>query len=76
MSKNKKSNKNIIIVGNSNNDYLTWLGKLEGFNIKTVRSLADYSKLVEKEETIDLVVFTGGSDVNPDYYGQNIGKYY
>ena len=75
MSKNKKSNKNIIIVGNSNNDYLTWLGKLEGFNIKTVNNLEDYSKLVEKEETIDLVVFTGGSDVNPDYYGQNIGKY-
>ena len=75
MSKNKKSNKNIIIVGNSNNDYLNWLGKLEDFNIKTVRSLEDYSKLVEKQETIDLVVFTGGADVNPDYYGQNIGKY-
>lgn len=75
MSKNKKSNKNIIIVGNSNNDYLTWLGKLEDFNIKTVNNLEDYSKLIEKNESIDLVVFTGGSDVNPDYYGQNIGKY-
>lgn len=75
MSKNKKSNKNIIIVGNSNNDYLTWLGKLDGFNIKTVTSLEDYTKLVKKNESIDLVVFTGGSDVNPDYYGQNIGKY-
>lgn len=75
MSKNKKSNKNIIIVGNSNNDYLTWLDKLEGFNIKTVNNLEDYGKLIEKNESIDLVVFTGGSDVNPDYYGQNIGKY-
>ena len=75
MSKNKKSNKNIIIVGNSNNDYLNWLGKLEGFDIKTVRNLEDYAKLVKKDESIDLVVFTGGSDVNPDYYGQNIGKY-
>ena len=72
MSKNKK---NIIIVGNSNNDYLNWLGKLKGFNIKVINSLKDFNTINDKEESIDLVVFTGGSDVNPDYYGQNIGKF-
>jgi GMP synthase-like glutamine amidotransferase len=70
-----KIKKNIIIVGNSNNDYLTWLGKLKNFNIKVINNLKDFNKLLDKGEFIDLAVFTGGSDVNPDYYGQNIGKF-
>lgn len=30
---------------------------------------------VDVLKTIDLIIFTGGEDINPSYYGENIGKY-
>jgi gamma-glutamyl-gamma-aminobutyrate hydrolase PuuD len=30
---------------------------------------------VELLKTIDLIIFTGGEDINPSYYDENVGKY-
>ncbi len=73
MSKNIK--RNIVIVGSCNNDYPKWLGKLENSTITTVNSVDDYTKVVKSKQPISLVVFTGGADVNPDYYSQSMGKH-
>jgi gamma-glutamyl-gamma-aminobutyrate hydrolase PuuD len=35
----------------------------------------DEIKIVSKIEDANIVLFTGGEDVSPGYYGEDIGKY-
>lgn len=52
-------NKNIYVVGGDKN-YANWLYEMNH---------------VDNVEDADLVMFTGGADVDPVYYGENIGMY-
>jgi gamma-glutamyl-gamma-aminobutyrate hydrolase PuuD len=52
-------NKNIYVVGGDRN-YANWLYEMNH---------------VDNVEDADLVMFTGGADVDPVYYGENIGRH-
>jgi gamma-glutamyl-gamma-aminobutyrate hydrolase PuuD len=67
--------KNIIVIGYLSDNYSDFLSNLKGFNIKAVKNLKDLDALIEKKESLDLAVFTGGADVNPEYYKQELGKF-
>ena len=60
---------NIVIADDSSSlDYVSYLNeKFEVIVHKTVD--------VKDPKDIDLVLFTGGEDVNPAHYNENIGKY-
>lgn len=67
------SKKKLVVGVDSgfNEDYKTFLEKK--YEIETV-SFGALSK-GENEKRPDLLLFTGGADVNPDLYGENVGKY-
>jgi len=52
-------NKNIYVVGGDIN-YANWLSEMNHVN---------------NVEDADLIMFTGGADVDPSYYGEAVGKY-
>lgn len=59
----KKDIRIIIADGTKSSEYVDFLSKR--FNVTVVKN----------GEECDLVVFTGGEDVNPEYYYQKAGKY-
>lgn len=64
-----KQTLNIVIANDASSlDYVSYLK--EKFEI-IVHKIAD----VKNPKDIDLVLFTGGEDVNPGIYNQNIGKH-
>lgn len=70
---NKKIN--VAIVGNyGNSEYIKWLQSIDNYEmvISEIKNREDLSRVTEYP---DLLVFTGGSDVNPDYYSEKLGKY-
>lgn len=60
---------NIVIADDSSSlEYVSYLN--EKYEV-----IVHKSQDVKNPKDIDLVLFTGGEDVNPAQYGQNIGKY-
>jgi anthranilate/para-aminobenzoate synthase component II len=72
MSKNNKKELEVLIVGSSSNEYTTWLEKEFEVSANIVTKTEDLHNLKKKPE---LIVFTGGSDVNPNYYTEDLGKF-
>tara|TARA_R110002050_G_scaffold155734_1_gene283680 strand:- start:11800 stop:12486 length:687 start_codon:yes stop_codon:yes gene_type:complete len=64
---NKKPKLKIILAGHSNVDYLDFL------KLKWELEVLDATEVTHKD--VDLILFTGGADVSPSYYGENIGKH-
>jgi gamma-glutamyl-gamma-aminobutyrate hydrolase PuuD len=64
-----KQTLNIVIADDDSSlDYVSYLN--EKYNV-TVHKVNN----VKNSKDIDLVLFTGGEDVNPAHYNENIGKY-
>ena len=64
-----KQTLNIVIADDASSlDYVSYLN--EKFEV-IVHKIVD----VKNPKDIDLVLFTGGEDVNPQYYNEQIGKY-
>ena len=64
-----KQTLNIVIADDASSlDYVSYLN--QKYNV-TVHKVND----VKDPKDIDLVLFTGGEDVNPAQYGENVGKY-
>lgn len=64
-----KKKLNIIIAdGSSSESYVDYL------NINYDITVLDFNKL-KNDDKVDLILFTGGSDVNPEEYGEETGKY-
>jgi len=60
---------NIVIADDASSlDYVSYLN--EKYEV-----IVHKTKNVKDPKDIDLVLFTGGKDVNPQYYGEQIGKY-
>jgi len=60
---------NIVIADDASSlDYVSYLN--EKFEV-----IVHKTKDVKDIKDIDLVLFTGGEDVNPEHYNENIGKY-
>jgi gamma-glutamyl-gamma-aminobutyrate hydrolase PuuD len=60
---------NIVIADDASSlDYVSYLN--EKFDV-----IVHKTNDVTNPKDIDLVLFTGGEDVNPQYYGEQIGKY-
>lgn len=60
---------NIVIADDASSlDYVAYLKQKYEVTVHKVND-------VKNPKDIDLVLFTGGEDVNPAYYGENIGKY-
>lgn len=60
----------ILVDSGFNKDYKSFLETMYELEVVTIK---DYNKGV-LTNNIDLLVFTGGADVNPAYYGENIGS--
>jgi GMP synthase-like glutamine amidotransferase len=60
---------NIVIADDASSlDYVSYLKQKFDVVVHKVIDVVD-------PKTIDLVLFTGGEDVNPEYYGERLGKY-
>jgi gamma-glutamyl-gamma-aminobutyrate hydrolase PuuD len=60
---------NIVIADDSSSlDYVSYLNE-------KYKVIVHKTKDVENPKDIDLVLFTGGEDVDPAHYGENIGKF-
>lgn len=60
---------NIVIADDSSSlDYVSFLNDKYEVIVHKIKD-------VKNPKDIDLVLFTGGEDVNPQYYGEQIGKY-
>jgi len=72
---NKKLN--ILVDSYFNNDYLIFLNRLKrDINVYYMKDMIDNkSETYKKASSIDLLVFTGGSDVSPALYGEKTGKH-
>jgi len=69
-AKEKENKKPILFVyspGPCNSDYVAFLSKR--WNVKLVDILKDPT------QSIDLILFTGGADVSPSYYGEEVGEF-
>ena len=71
MNRNKK-NINILVDEGFSDAYLTFIK-----GIVEVNKIYHFDKVLKEgtDEPVDLVIFTGGEDVNPEYYGEKTGKY-
>lgn len=56
-------------------EFLSQQFKLNLIEIKLEEIRNSRLNLNDKIKNIDLIIFTGGEDVNPEYYGQNLGKF-
>lgn len=69
MSEQKKKALNIIVADGSNpQEYINYLNLI--FDV-TVLNISE----VENNRDVDLILFTGGADVNPEIYEEPVGKY-
>lgn len=60
---------NIVIADDASSlDYVSYLNEKYEVIVHKINDVKD-------PKDIDLVLFTGGEDVNPTYYNENIGKY-
>lgn len=75
-TKSKKNKKFLVYVaGNCPQSYVTWLiDALEEKDVKIVEFKTN-KDLANAKEYPNLILFTGGSDVNPEMYGETKGKY-
>ena len=65
----EKDNLRIVFADDSSSsEYVEYLST--DFNVTVVKQ-----KDVKSKRDVDLIVFTGGEDVNPQYYGEQLGKY-
>ena len=64
----EKSQVNIFFPNNDDSQFKTFLQGL--FPDKIVNIVKNW-----RENKIDLIIFTGGEDITPSYYGENVGKY-
>ena len=66
--------KKLVVLVNDNAPYDSYVGLL---NLKYDVEMVKYSTLKKMDitPTIDLILFTGGEDVDPIYYNQKPGKY-
>ena len=65
----EKENLTIVFADDSSSlEYVEYLST--DFNVTVVKQ-----NDVKSKRDIDLIVFTGGEDVNPQYYGEQLGKY-
>ena len=67
-----KKKLNILVDDYFSDDYLELL-KLK-YDIENVYTWNDVKENIYKIK-IDLIVFTGGADVSPEYYGENKGQH-
>jgi len=68
--------KTILIVGTHVGDYARWFEEI--FNEPELRYVAnddDIKREYVRQDDLDLIVFTGGADVNPKYYSESLGKF-
>lgn len=65
----EKENLTIVFADDSSSlEYVEYLST--DFNVTVVKQ-----NDVKSKRDIDLIVFTGGEDVNPQYYGEQLGRY-
>jgi GMP synthase-like glutamine amidotransferase len=67
---------NILISDGDNTKYIALLKKY--YTIKRLHTFSEYlnrSKDTARNITYHLIVFTGGEDVNPEYYGEKNGSF-
>lgn len=65
----EKENLTIVFADDSSSlEYVEYLST--DFNVTVVKQ-----KDVKSKRDVDLIIFTGGEDVNPQYYGEQLGKY-
>jgi gamma-glutamyl-gamma-aminobutyrate hydrolase PuuD len=64
----EKSKVNIFFPNNDGNQFKTFLEGL--FPDKEVNIVKNW-----KDTPLSLIVFTGGEDVTPSFYGENVGKH-
>ena len=69
MEKKIKENLNLLIAdGSSSQEYIDYLNLFFNVNVVDV-------KTIKRNSDIDLILFTGGADVNPQQYGEKTGQY-
>jgi GMP synthase-like glutamine amidotransferase len=68
---NKKKEINILVDEGFSNQYLDFLNS--NYKVKKTITFEEALKKMPNEN-IDLIVYTGGEDVDPRYYGEKIGK--
>lgn len=70
---------NVIIVGKHIGDYTRWIKanfeEKRDLTISYIQNKEDINKVKEASPLPDLIIFTGGADVNPRYYAENLGKF-
>lgn len=71
----KKPKIKVLFLNKNYQNYLTWLEKDFEVEKLLITNKEELNKNLTKIIEIDLVVFTGGADVNPKYYVENKGKY-
>jgi len=65
----KKEDLNIVIAdGSESRQYVEYLGLYYNVNVLDPKN-------VKRTTDVDLVLFTGGADVDPSYYKEAVGKY-
>lgn len=68
--------KTIAIVGTHIGDYTRWFTEnFKDVNIRYIQNNEDMMKEYHRQEELDLIVFTGGADVHPRYYSEEVGKF-
>lgn len=63
------------IIDNSVIKFLSKDFELNIINISEKELKNPTTEILEKIKSLDLIIFVGGEDVNPESYGQEIGKY-
>jgi GMP synthase-like glutamine amidotransferase len=65
----EKSKLNLVIAnGSSSMEYVEYLSTEFDVNVVNIKN-------VKRKKDIDLVLFTGGEDVDPELYGEKVGKH-
>jgi len=63
------------IIDNSVIKFLSKDFELNIINISEKELKNPNTEILERIKSLDLIIFVGGEDVDPEYYGQHIGKY-
>lgn len=83
MARNRRKNRNKFNTQKSKNMHIvkpsveSRLGKQKIYVVGSNKKAAEWTamQLVDSIEDADLVMFTGGEDINPALYKENVGKY-